>query len=126
MKKKLEGMSVAVMVSDPWEFGTAHGVGPFTAKVVKTGKDESGLLKALLRLDVPIVFEGVRYEFIVAESRAVSHPIEGLAHGSSAFCSMTAISSDQANSSKPLDVSWWRGGGALIGSVEPSASTRQK
>jgi len=125
MKKKLEGMSVAVMVSDPWEFGTAHGVGPFTAKVVKTGKDESGLLKALLRLDVPVVFEGVRYEFIVAESRAVSHPIEGLAHGSSA-CSMTAISSDQANSSKPLDVSWWRGGGALIGSVEPSASTRQK
>ena len=125
MNKKLEGMSVTIMVSDPWEFGTVHGVGPFKAKVVKIGKGESGQLKALLRLDMPIAFEGVRYEFLVAASRSVSQPIEGLAHGSSAFCSMIAISPEQANSSKPLDVSWWRGGGALIGSIEPFANTRQ-
>jgi hypothetical protein len=58
------GRQVEVHVSDPWEFGTECGVGPFLAIVVDA---EPGAL--LLRLQSPIEYRGRRFQTILARPR---------------------------------------------------------
>lgn len=61
---KLVGEKVRIFVSDPWEFGTECGVGPFAAVIEAIQRD---LL--LLRLEVPIDYRGVRLLSVVAKPR---------------------------------------------------------
>ena len=116
MISMLEGLSINVVVSDPWEFGTLHGTGPFTGKILKVGVDPSNSERqsALIQLDMPLVFEGVQCEFFVANSRHVDESLQDILNGSSVVCNLTRISQDHASSSNPLDLSWWRGGVGLI------------
>ena len=117
--KELEGLSISIIVSDPWDFCTAHGTGPFRAKILRTGRDdETGHLKALIELDHPLVFQAVEYRYLVSEDASYERPLESLLARSEADCGMAVISQERVDSSNPLDLSWWRGGPALTGTIK--------
>ncbi len=119
MQKQLKGMRVVLTVSDPWEFGTAHGTGPFFAAII--GVDMTGDYgdigkRLLLRLATVIVFEGTSCEYLVAQPRFRGDTLLALPE-KPVNCNLTAISAERAVSSSPLDLSWWRGGVVLIATV---------
>ena len=116
----LTGLPVKITVSEPWEFGTMHGTGPFAGQILFVGSDPNRSEKraaALVRLDKPLFFEGVICEFFVAQPRLKDQSIETITTGASVECGLTCISTERARSANPLDLSWWRGGVGLTGSL---------
>jgi hypothetical protein len=118
MKNNIENISIKIIVSDPWDFVTAEGSGPFRAQIIKTTKEESGRLRALIKLDTPIMFDKLTYEYLVAENRHLQHPLDEIVSGTKIPCSLTVTSPERAKSSNPTDLSWWRGGGTLTATIE--------
>jgi hypothetical protein len=118
-KAALEGLEVIIVVSDPWEFGTAHGSGPFLATVLQVGPKhwDSGTDAILLRLETPLVYEGITCEYFIASPRLDGGDIKALARGTEVDCTLTRIPADRAMSANPFDLSWWRGGIGLVGSL---------
>lgn len=115
----LEGMEVTIVVSDPWDFGTAHGTGPFAAKVLKVGRDDNvpGGYSMLLQLNTPLHYRDLSCEFVVASPRSERGSFDFLTEGAGVDCNLTRIPEDRAASPNPLDLSWWRGGVALLGTL---------
>lgn len=116
---RLEGRRVEAVVSDPWEFVTEHGSGPFGATVVRVGpnswKSESEAL--LVRLDGPLAFQGVPCEYFVASPRHATATIASLGSGAEVSCGLTRVSAEAANSPDPFDLSRWRGVVALLATL---------
>lgn len=55
---------VALMVSDPWDFGTECGVGPFYARITDAGVERINgveVERALVTLERPIEYSGDSY-----------------------------------------------------------------
>ncbi len=120
MGDKLIGMRVRFTVSDPWEFGTEHGTGPFLATIVGdnlTTRNSHGDQGVLLQLAVPLVFQNTNCEYFVAQPRHTGDTLATLRR-TPVFCNLTAIPNDKALSGSPFDLSWWRGGVGLIGTLE--------
>jgi hypothetical protein len=69
----LVGTGVRILVSDPWEFGTECGVGPFAAMILDAHTDA-----LLLKLRVPIEYRGARLQTVVARARHAPGTIEPL------------------------------------------------
>lgn len=116
----LVGLPVKITVSEPWEFGTMHGTGPFAGQVLLVGSDPNRSEKrtaALVRLDKPLIFENVTCEFFVAQPRLKNQSIEAITAGAPVECGLTCISTERARSADPLDLSWWRGGVGLTGTL---------
>lgn len=114
----LVGTQVEVTVSDPWEFGTQHGTGPFAATVLRAGRGETGQEALLLRLRAPLAYRGVNCEYLVASPRHTSGSLSALTAGGGAVsCGFTVIGEERAAAPDPLDLSWWRGGVGLIGTL---------
>jgi hypothetical protein len=67
------GKRVQILVSDPWEFGTECGVGPFAAVITAAKPDV-----LLLTLEVPIEYQGARLKTVVARPHFVSGEIVSL------------------------------------------------
>jgi hypothetical protein len=111
----LETIAVTVKLSDPWELGEALKWEPLAGAIVST-EGES----ALVRLSNPFEFKNTTCEFFVASPRHEGHTISELADGKSLFCGMTRISSEQAKSLSPCDLTNWRGGVAMIATLEPT------
>ena len=67
----LIGVKVKFFISEPWDFGTEHGAGPFFAKVLKTGNDYwvPSKIAILLQMDTPVIFNDVVCEYLVASTR---------------------------------------------------------
>jgi hypothetical protein len=68
------GAAVEIMVSDPWDFGTLHGCGPFLATVNKVGKEfwtknSVGAAALLLQLKTPVAYRESHCEFLIASAR---------------------------------------------------------
>ena len=116
----LVGRRLNVVVSDPWEFGTQHGDQPRLAVVMQAGVTANGSGgqsdALLLRWVEPVVYQGVECEFFVATARDRSEGFDELERGPVSL-NLTRISSAQAAGDTPLDLSWWRGGVALLGDV---------
>lgn len=115
----LKGMRVRVYLVDPWELVTAVGTGPLHALVLQVGRD-SWLPEAkslLLQLAMPFEFGGVVCEYVIASSRYRHDDLAGIAGGSSIVCGFTRISSEQAASDDPFDLTNWRGGLAWLGTL---------
>jgi len=111
-------MEVNLIVSDPWEFGTEHGTGPFTGRIVHVGSSASGDVAVLLRLDDPLSFKGESLQCFIATPRLEEDKLENLADGAQVNVNLTRITEDQASSTLPLDLTAWRGGLILIGTLE--------
>lgn len=112
-------MEVDITVSDPWDFGTEHGTGPFTGKVLQTGSNYwvSGEDAILLQVEPPLAYRGTTCEYFVATPRLITSSLPSLTNGYQVECNLTRIPEGQAISANPFDLSWWRGGVGLIGTL---------
>jgi len=109
------GLLVEILIAEPFELG----VRPLDATVVTSGgaADAPGVLSVLLRLRDPILFRGNTWEYLVARPVKASKALSEVATNSTVGSAMTAVPKDRATSSDPLDLSWWRGGLAMLGSI---------
>jgi hypothetical protein len=62
----LVGVAVSMMVSDPWEFGSECGTGPFLGAITDADADT-----AIIRLDHPISYGGRSFPTAMAKPRHV-------------------------------------------------------
>lgn len=70
----------------------------------------------LVEVIEPFTYANAEYRFIVVSAR---HAEESLAAAGSQEvpCNMIRTTRERASAADPCDVSWWRGGGAMIGSI---------
>lgn len=120
----LKGLPVTVTVSDPWEFVTQHGSGPFAAAVVAVGRDtqDPERISLLLKLQTPISHADTSCEYLVALERAANDHFEHLHRGGTVDCALTQVPQERALAADPFDLGWWRGGIALLGSMRRIAT----
>jgi hypothetical protein len=110
---------VRVQVSDPWEFGTECGVGPFGAVIVAAWRDV-----LLLRLEKPIEYRGARLVCVVAKPRHASDTTESLASAGTLAANFSFLRTVVTTESQ-LDDQARAGMVPAIGSVERrTGSTR--
>ena len=111
-----ESVLVDVEVSDPWDFGTVHGTGPFRAKLIGIDSDPNALTSkaGLIVLEEPLSYKGEECKFFVAHPRLESDRMENILNNITVNCCLTRISEEQAESDTPFDLSWWRGGGITL------------
>ncbi len=65
-KPDVTGRALSLFVSDPWDFGTEHGTGPFKSAVV--GRSEHALL---LKLIEPFAYANEMWAFLAATPRLI-------------------------------------------------------
>lgn len=122
MIENINGMSIEIIVSDPWDFVTVNGSGPFLGKILETGTIQPtsswGSSSSLfIKLDKILVFRGVVYEFIIASPRYKENEIESLIEGKIIDCAMIRIPKEKVTSISLFDLNWWRGGHGLQGTI---------
>ena len=120
MALDLIGIKVSIVISDPWDFITEQGEGPITGKIIKVGANswKPGQDAILIHIDTPLKFKGVCCEYFIATPRHELESIAALKDGNAIVCNFARIPSDKANSNNPFDLSWWRGGIALVGTLQ--------
>lgn len=110
-------MQVTIKISDPWELGESRKWQPFEGYILDT-KDDGFCKSLLIKLLEPFEYKKVNCEYFVANPRHEGDSYNDLLRGKSIFSSLTRIPSENADSENPFDLSWWRGGVALIGGIE--------
>ena len=116
--KYTETVSVQMIVSDPWDWGTEIGVGPFDATILRWRIGEDGRPTGiLLRLAEAVVFRGVECRYFVGVRDSPRENLEEIIRGNPVECALTHISEERARSLDPFDLSWWRGGIGLTCTV---------
>ncbi len=106
-----ENILVEIGVSDPWDWGTEVGCGPFDARILKWQLGPDGKpIQMLLSFVEPKTFQGVDCTYFVGSPRFVGRQLEDIICGDAVHCGLTRISEERANSADPFDLSWWRGG----------------
>ena len=119
----LVGQSVTIVMGDPWDLGESISWKPLHCVVLREGvRPASGFGPAreaiLLRLKEPFTFDDVRYEYLQGSPRYVGSSLGDLRKdGTEVHCGFAQIPPDRLDEQPPLDLSWWRGGGGLIGAL---------
>jgi hypothetical protein len=111
-----EHLPITITVSDPWEWGTDVGVGPFDATILKWDVRPSGAVdQVLFAFNESKVYHGVGCTYFLASCRHAGTSLKSLLLGHVAFCNAIRIPEDRAYSDTPFDwQSWWRGGVDVI------------
>ena len=118
MAKNLINKKVAFGISDPWDIGEQLGWPTLEAVIVNV-KDEGDLpISIAIKLTNPFDYKNTRCEFFIVSPRHEGNDFSQLNKGQSVFSGFTRVSSDQIVANDPFDLSHWRGGVALIGSIE--------
>ncbi len=125
--KDLKGLTLSITVSDPWEFVTEHGSGPLVATVLeRTLNAEAPEGNAvLLKLHAPINHAGTICEYFVAAERTSGDRLSDLLRDRTVNCNLTRISEERALAARPFDLSWRRGGVALLASLRTARQDPQ-
>ena len=84
----LVGRQVVAIVSDPWDFNSQHGTGPFVMAVESAGGDE-----LLLRLANALTYNRVAFDRVVATARYVNDRLVVLAEGDRVSVNLTPVPS---------------------------------
>jgi hypothetical protein len=84
------GHIVEIVVSDPWEWQTELGPGPLVAQIVDRSQDYS-----LIRLAMPVIFQGRHVELLVASPRHRDHGWGELTGGDSVPASFAFADTDR-------------------------------
>jgi len=109
----LAGNAIEIVVSDPWEFVTDNGSGPFVGVVDRV---EGECL--LIRLDLAIEYGGQAFEHLVVSPRAACDDLAELSvTGRAINCNLVCVSGEVVRSDHACDLSSWRGGPALLGNI---------
>ena len=112
------GRKVHLVVSDPWDFVTANGSGPFEATVRELGGEPPGPCRTILfELAVPVPYEGSEYRILSASARYRGSSFEQLATGKSVACNVYGLKGNLSDAEGPSHPSKWRGGLSLIGTI---------
>ena len=120
MSEDLRNKKVNLLISDPFELGEQLGWPALDAVVLKVQKnEESEVTAVLLKLTSPFSYKNTHCQYFYASTRLVGASLGQLLNSQSVFCSFTRIPPEQLTSEDPFDVSWWRGGVAIIGNIEP-------
>lgn len=119
MDCKLCGMRVCLTVSDPWDFCTEHGSGPFYGTILKVGRNpwDTQTDALLIQLIPPINYMKTLCEYFISSPRTKNDSVSNLLNCSEINCGLVQISSAHANSQDPFDLSWWRGGISVEGTL---------
>ncbi|SRR6266481_5118223 len=117
------GERVAFTVSDPWDFVTSAGSGPFKGAVVKTRMNpRTRSISLLVRCDAVIAYAGEATRSFVVESRLEGRPLDALATGKEVPCNLTGIDEAKAPPENPFDLSVQAPEGLLlVGSIRREA-----
>jgi hypothetical protein len=104
-------LRVVLTVSDPWDLGEAIAWRAMRGAVTHMEADAW-----LVRIDSPFVHSNIEYQYLVVSSRHVGSRLEGVGtHELS--CNIIRTTPERASSTTPCDLSWWRGGGAMVGAL---------
>ena len=117
MKKSVCNAQIIIRISDPWDLGESRNWQPLKGTILDVEVENSS--KALLiRLIEPFEYKNMSCEYFIATPRHEGSSYEDLIQGSSVFSGLTRIPVENVDSGNPFDLSWWRGGVALIGDIE--------
>jgi hypothetical protein len=109
-------MRVVLRLSDPWELGEALGWPAILGTVI-----HSDGCAWLVEIAKPFTYANVEFRFLVVSPR-----YEGSLLASAAIeavsCNMTLTTPERARSELPCDLSWWRGGHAMVGTMIEEAA----
>jgi hypothetical protein len=107
----IAGQIVQLHVSDPWEFGSECGVGPFTARVVDVR--EASLL---LSLEPPIPFRSAQLRSVLVRPRHVGATVDAI-NSSAGLAANCAFFPGQFGSHSEIGDAAKKGMVPVIGSV---------
>jgi hypothetical protein len=93
-------------------------IGPIVGHIVLIKESDRNAI--IIKLITPFDYGGHHYEYLIATPRKADDSFHTLLKGASVFCSVLKLPSDRISSDDPFDTSWWRGGAAFIGDVEPA------
>ncbi len=111
-RKNLIGSRVALVMSDPWEFGTECGTGPFVGNI----KDEdSG--KVLILLDKTISYGENNYSLCICSPRHQGEDINDILNGEKLAANMMLISAKVASLSEVNEQTQYKTQ-AIIGTIK--------
>lgn len=112
------GKIAFVTVTDPWEFGTDHGCGPFRSTVVA----QEGYSHLLVRLDAPLHWKDIDIVALAAEPRHAGVTFARLVYGADVSCAMIALPEAKL-SAEPSSVATSDGPG-LLGEIRFKGGVR--
>lgn len=104
-------MHVTLSLSDPWEMGEALGWPTLRGAVVQRGAEAW-----LVELTEPFSHSGTEYRFLVVSARHFDSPLANAATQQIA-CNVVRTTEERASGPDACDLSWWRGGCAMICSI---------
>ena len=90
------GRKVLFGVSDPWDFGTQYGTGPFPGEIIAT-TNEAWLLK----LPEPIRYQNTEFSYLVVTARHVGTSLSEVSKTSAVPVNMTPIPPEKAKTEDP-------------------------
>ena len=108
---ELKDSQVSILISDPWEFATECGTGPFTGLVTDATED-----RLVIALRSPIAYRGRALKTIIARSRHVGVGIQAIATG--VMASNFVLLPNTLHSVAELDPSMSVAGVAAVGTIE--------
>ena len=106
------GKIAELHVSDPWEFEDENP-SPKIRGTVEVA-DATGLL---LRADNAVSIGETQFQLLVCRVRHEGASMSDATTSAGVACNGTGIPGNREDAARKLDVSWWRGGGAVIGSL---------
>lgn len=89
----LMGKKLILTVSEPWDFGTEHGSGPFEVTVKSESKSA-----LLLKLSKSFMFDDVEWELLSATPRHEGADILTLAKGGKLHVNIIRVTEEEAKS----------------------------
>ena len=90
--KSLIELKVALVISDPWEFGSECGTGPFLG-VIKNLEEE----KILIALDKSITYGGIEYYACICKPRHQGKEFKGILNGENISANIMLDSTNTAS-----------------------------
>jgi len=90
-----EGDRIAIVPTDPWDFVTENGTGPFSGTVTAVGKLNQAAA-VIIRLDRPLAYKGKSAELLLASTRQPSSGFAATPSPGAVFCNVASISDDEA------------------------------
>lgn len=113
----LLNLSVEILVSEPWEFGTECGVGPFGGIIIDATAE-----KLLVQLSKPISYSGKTLHTVAARPRHVGDTPEAVT--TKRLSANFMLLPQQVDSVAKLQPDVTRDGVAAIGTIERPRSQR--
>jgi hypothetical protein len=98
---------IEIEISDPWEFSSSHGTGPFQGRLMSFFESEAyGMDKlGVAKFDTLLDCQGGRCDHLLLQSRYVDFPIVEVENGNNVICNLSAISEASAQGTDPMSAS---------------------